>query len=178
MYICIHIYLTHISLSSILWVHSDTSNLHSQLYSFYLLFYIYIYNLFSSRRILFLQDTRDESEYHMITYLFYSTSLSFIHTHTSLGITRPILSSLWWFLKTVKHFAHALPHCLFISFGELYCIYTELTATTYNTFIPINCHLDLILQVNLYLMLTTSPCIRVSLVTSVVWSLFSSTFFR
>lgn len=35
-------------------------------------------------------------------------------------------------------------------------------AITYNTFYPINCHLDLILQVNTYLMLTASPCVIVS----------------
>ena len=105
--------------------------------------------------------------------------LSFIHTHTHQPWNNKnnILITLM-VPENSEHFAHTLPHCLFISFGELYCIHTELTATTYNTFVCINCHLDLILQVNLYLTFTTSPCIRVSLVILVVWSLFSSTFFR
>lgn len=41
-HMCTHIYLTHTSVPTILWVHTATSNLNSQLYSFSLLFYTYI----------------------------------------------------------------------------------------------------------------------------------------
>lgn len=74
------------------------------------------------------------------------------------------------------YFAYILPYSLLIFLNSCtVSILKGFTAITYNSFYPMNGHLDLI-QVNTDWMLTISPGVSVSLAVLVVWCLFSRTF--